>query len=204
MSEHRVSAAYDTVAGDYERRFLDELNGKPRDRELLDRLAAIAGDPIVEVGCGPGQIGAYLRRSGRRVFGADLSREMATRAGARLCGGVAADMLRLPFQDRSVGAVVAFYSVIHLPRSSIGLAFHEFGRTLRSGGHVVVSAHEGQGELELSEFLGHPVDLPVTFYALGELTSAAEDAGLRIVRAERRQPYADEGQTIRLYVHASA
>src|SRR5947207_4844730 len=57
---HRVRSSYDTVARAYEERFLEELSHKPRDRELLERFAAAVGDPVVDVGCGPGQIGAFL------------------------------------------------------------------------------------------------------------------------------------------------
>jgi hypothetical protein len=60
----RLRSTYDHVAGRYEARFLDELQGKPRDRELLEAFAASVGDPFVEVGCGPGQSGAFVRRAG--------------------------------------------------------------------------------------------------------------------------------------------
>ena len=56
-----VGVSYDAVAVDYEARFRDELAGKPRDRELLEELAAAVGDPVLEIGCGPGQVGVYVR-----------------------------------------------------------------------------------------------------------------------------------------------
>src|SRR6266436_350955 len=84
--------AYDVVAHKYEERFLDELEHKPRDRELLDAFADAVSDPVLEVGCGPGQIGLYVRNRGRRVIGLDLSHEMVRLAARRLDGAVTADM----------------------------------------------------------------------------------------------------------------
>jgi SAM-dependent methyltransferase len=194
--------AYDRVAQRYEERFLNELDGKPRDRELLDELAEHADGPIIEIGCGPGQIGAFLRDRGCRVVGVDLSREMASLAGRRLDGALVADMRSLPIASDTASAVVAFYSVIHLARGDLVTAFHEFARAVTPGGRVMVSAHEGDGEVTVTQFLDEPVQLTATFYALDELVDAATAAGLSVIHAERRDPYASEGTTVRLYVMA--
>ena len=52
----------------------DELIGKPFDVWLLERIADLAGtNPIVDVGCGPGHITAFLADTGAQVSGVDLS-----------------------------------------------------------------------------------------------------------------------------------
>jgi SAM-dependent methyltransferase len=198
-----VPASYDTVAVDYEARFRDELDRKPRDRALLDEFAAEVADPVVEVGCGPGQVGAYVRDRDRWVAGVDLSREMAARAGRRLDGAVVGDMRALPLASESAGGVVAFYSLIHLPRAELGAALTEFRRVLRPGGRLLFSAHEGEGEVVLDEFVGRPVPMIVTLFTLDELSAACDAAGLRVLHTERREGY--EGEvTRRLYVLAAA
>ena len=73
---------------------------------------------------------------------------------------------------------------------------------LRTEGRVLLSVHEGQGETEVEEFLGESVGVSVTFFDLDELVAATGAAGLEIVRAERRAPYAGEPETFRLYVEA--
>ena len=197
-----AGAAYDRVAPKYESRFVNELAGKARDRQLLDQLSTASCDPVIDVGCGPGQVGAYVRGRGRIVFGVDLSRAMAQLAAARLDGALAADMRALPVADGAAGALIAFYSVIHLQRDELGAAFEEFARVLRPGGQLVVSAHEGDGEVTSTEMLGESVSLSASFFALDELTAATEAAGFDIVSAERRDPYPTESQSIRLYVAA--
>ena len=196
-----VRASYDTVARDYETRFVDELRNKPRDRELLERFTDSVGDPVVDVGCGPGQIGAFIRGRGRRVAGVDFSPQMARLALDRLDAAVTADMRALPLADQVAGGIVAFYSLIHLPRADLLPALRELRRVLRPGGRVLFSAHEGRGEVELEEFIGRAVPMIATFFELDELTTACAEAGLEVESAERRQPYSMES-TVRLYVEA--
>ena len=61
-----VQTSYDLVADEYVRRIFDELDHKPLDRELPDRLAArVQGiGPICDVGCGPGHVARYLHGRG--------------------------------------------------------------------------------------------------------------------------------------------
>lgn len=199
-SKHQAAAAYDTVAADYNERFHDELGGKPRDRELLNDLAARAPGVVLDIGSGPGHIGARVRACGRPVIAIDVSPAMAGLAAGRLDGALVGDMTLLPVATASISDIVAFYSIIHLPRSLLRHALHEFSRVLEPGGHVLLSAHEGTEEVTVTEFLGHQVDLSATFLTLDEITTAATDASLATLSAERRRPYSNEGHTTRLYV----
>ena len=200
VTTERLRFSYDLVAAKYEERFRNELQGKARDRELLESLAGSVGDPIVEIGCGPGQVGVFVRKRGRRVVGLDFSQEMAKLASRRLDGAVTADMRSLPLRTASVGGILAFYSVIHLRRPELESVLRAFHRVLRPAGRILLSAHEGQGEVEVAEFLGESAPISATLFELVELTKAASAAGFDIIRAERREPYPSEGQTVRLYV----
>jgi trans-aconitate methyltransferase len=85
-----IPATYDVVAEEYAAAFSDELDAKPFDRELLDGLAReVAGRGLVcDLGCGPGQIGAYLAQRGCDVVGIDISPGMLLSAGnvTPMCG----------------------------------------------------------------------------------------------------------------------
>jgi uncharacterized protein len=199
----QLRSSYDSVAGAYEARFADELAGKRRDRELLDLFAASVTDPVVEVGCGPGHIGAYVRERGRVVIGLDLSFGMTRRAGGRLDSVMVADMRSLPLMSRTVSGLLAFYSVIHVRRTELDTVLLEFARVLQPGGRLLFSAHEGRGEIERDDFLEEPVPVVATLFELDELVGATHAAGLEVVRAERRLPYETESDTTRLYVEAT-
>ena len=202
MSWDHLRSSYDAVAAKYEARFLDELRDKPRDRELLGAFAKTVEDPVAEIGCGPGQVGAFVAQWGRRVIGVDLSALMARQAKGRLDAALVADMRALPLATGGVGGLLAFYSVIHVRRSELEAVVREFQRVLRPGGRVLFSAHEGTDEIEVHEFLAEPVPFAATLFELDELVGAVEAAGLDVVTAERRAPYANEGDTVRLFVEA--
>lgn len=51
-----IRSAHDTASAAYSRKFLDDLDRKPFDRELLQRFAELAGGmaQVLDIGCGPG------------------------------------------------------------------------------------------------------------------------------------------------------
>jgi SAM-dependent methyltransferase len=202
VSWDQLRSSYDRVAASYERAFADELGGKPRDRQILDAFAAAVTGPVVDVGCGPGQVGAYLRSRGHRVLGIDLSIEMGRTAATRLDAAAVADLRELPIPDGSIGGLVAFYSIIHVRRPELGGVLREFRRVLRPGGRLLVAAHDGAGEISTDDFLGQPAPFVATLYGLPELSRAVTAAGLDLAAAERRSPYRSEHPTFRLYVEA--
>jgi SAM-dependent methyltransferase len=197
-----LRSSYDALAAKYEERFLDELRDKPRDRELLGAFARSVRDPVAEIGCGPGQVGAFVAQWGRRVIGVDLSPHMATLANDRLDAALVADMRSLPFATDALGGLLAFYSVIHMRRATLEPVLREFQRVLRPGGHVLFSAHEGEGEVELDEFLQQPVRFAATLFGLDELVQATRAAGFEVTIAEKRAPYVAES-TVRLFIEAT-
>ncbi len=199
-SIRRTAQAYDAVATDYDERFSDELDAKPRDRELIDALAVRGPGLVLDVGSGPGHVGARIRRFGRPVVALDLSEAMATLAATRLDAAAVADMTRLPIGTATVADLIAFYSVIHLPRSALPAVLGEFARVLEPHGHALLSAHEGTRDVTVDELLGHRVELTAVFLTLDELIDAAHHARLAVIGAERRAPYSNEGSTQRLYV----
>jgi ubiquinone/menaquinone biosynthesis C-methylase UbiE len=199
--EH-VAASYDRVADVYETRFADELAAKPADRGLLAAFAATAADVVVDIGCGPGHIGAFVRARGLRVMGADLSPAMARVASTRLDAAVVADMRALPFRDGSLGGAVAFYSLIHVRRTELTPVLQEVLRVLRPGAPILLSAHEGTGEVIADDFLGQQVAVTATLVTLDEIAAAVSDAGFEVTASRRRAPYANEGSTTRLYLAA--
>lgn len=87
-----IATSYDSVAPEHQARFVDQLDEKPRDRELLDALAARTTGIVLDVGSGPGHIGRRVRSDGKHVVAVDLSQSMASLANARLDGAVVATL----------------------------------------------------------------------------------------------------------------
>ena len=135
----RVRASYDAVAPAYADHLVDELLGSCRSRRwLLDRVAAHAdGGPVVEVGCGPGHVTAYLAEAGADAIGLDLSPAMVAEARSRFPDGSyeVGDLRRLmrPTYGAGWAAVLAWYSLIHLAASELPDALAALTRPLLPG-----------------------------------------------------------------------
>lgn len=204
-----IAHTYDVAAEHYAATFAAELDGKPFDRDLLDRYAAaLAGHGEVwDVGCGAaGHLTRYLADRGVMASGADIS--PGSVAVARRCQpGLAfrvADMCDLPAEAASLGGIVAFYSMIHLPRPRLPVALAEFRRVLRPGGGLLAAMHGGAGEIGSGEAFGFPVPVRATLVTLDEITGLAESAGLVIRERHERAPYPGEYPSQRLYLWAEA
>jgi SAM-dependent methyltransferase len=202
-----VIDAYDAVVEEYVEAFLDELDRKAFDRRLLDGFAArlVGRGPVCDVGCGPGHVGRYLADRGVAVFGLDLSPAMVS--AARLLHPhlpfVQGDVLALGAKDRSWAGAVAFYSLIHLPRTLLRAALAQLRQALTLGAPLLLAMHGGTGEHRTTEFLGKQVRVTATLYSLDELAATASNAGFFIETAAERSPYDFEFPSQRLYVLVS-
>ena len=106
---------------------------------LLEAAEIGAGDRVLDVGCGPGDLAAAAASRGASVVGADLSQVMVAMARSRHpeLEFQQADAERLPFPEGTFDAVVANLLIPHLPRPEVGLA--ELVRVLKQGGRLAVS-----------------------------------------------------------------
>jgi ubiquinone/menaquinone biosynthesis C-methylase UbiE len=200
-----VRAAYDTTAEAYVAAFGDDLDGLEIDRAVLDAAAErLAGRGVVlDIGCGPAQTGAYLAERGVDVVGVDVSPGMLSVARDRSpkLSLACADMRRLPVRPASCAGIVAFYSIQHLSRPDIGEVFGEFRRVLTPGGIVVLATHLGQGEIYMSEFLGHRIDpMGGTFVEEDELERWARSWSFVVDDVQYRDPLPHEYQSRRVYL----
>ncbi len=202
----KVVAAYDAVAPAYAERFGDELITKPFDVWLLEHIAELNQGPIMDLGCGPGQIAAFLADTGAEVHGLDASAAMIEQAKAAypdldFAVGRFHQLLR-PRDAAAWGTILAWYSFVHLAPSEVAPMLRSVVATLRPGGLLAVAVHTG-GEVEhVEEFLGVPVDLDYVFHTRDHVLAAVAEAGLTVVEWYERAPVPEEAQTNRLYVVA--
>lgn len=204
----RVRSSYDAVAAAYADQLLDELDGLPFERWLLDRVVAQAnGLPVVEVGSGPGHITAYLAEYGVDAVGVDISPEMVAEARRRFPDRTfeVGDLRRLGRPPTSSGwaAVLAWYSLIHLAASELPDAIAALTRPLDPGGWLVLALHAGAEVRHVEEFLGHEVDLDYVLHDPTQIVNILESAGLVNIEWYLRGPLPTRSETTRrLYVIA--
>ncbi|MBP2357071.1 uncharacterized protein YceH (UPF0502 family) [Kribbella aluminosa] len=206
--DERVRSAYDAVATAYADELLDELDGLPFERWLLDRVIADAnGRPVVEVGAGPGHVTAYLADRDADATGVDLSPEMVAEARRRFprLRFEVGDLRRLGRPPASPGwaAVLAWYSLIHLAASELPETIVALTRPLDPGGLLVLALHAGDEVRHVDEFLGHEVSLDYVLHNPTQLVHLLEAAGLTDIEWYLRGAIAPRAEsTNRLYVVA--
>jgi hypothetical protein len=204
--DDKVRAAYDAVATTYADHLEHELDRKPFDRWLLERVAALAnGLPVADVGTGPGHVAAYVAAAGADVTGIDLSPAMVARARERFphvtfAVGDMTDLLRPPAAV-GWGAVTAWYALIHLAGSELAPAVASLTRVLAPGGWLALALHAGAEVRHVDELWGQSVDMDFVLHDQDAVLAAVRAAGLVDVEWYLRGPLAGaEVETERLYV----
>ena len=102
---------------------------------VVEWLAPRAGERILDLGCGDGQLTARLATSGATVTGIDASTEMVAAARGRGIDSVEASAECLPFPDASFDAVFS-NAALHWVRGQDAM-MAEVHRVLRPGGRFV-------------------------------------------------------------------
>ncbi|GAA0564223.1 class I SAM-dependent methyltransferase [Paractinoplanes ferrugineus] len=189
--KHQIKTrlAYDTVAADYHVLLEGELSRSTWERLVLAGFAERVDGRVADVGCGPGRITAYLAKLGVDVQGIDLSPGMiaVAREAHPTIDFSVGDLLELDLPDASLGGLVAWYSLIHVPPELWPAAFAEFFRVLRPGGHLLLGFKVGDEKRVLRNGYGHEIDLDVYWMppqrVADLMTGAGIDESLRLVRA---------------------
>jgi SAM-dependent methyltransferase len=182
-----TQVSYDTVAASYAVQVRGALAAEPYLRAALALLADMVrdagGGPVADVGCGPGHVTALLHELGVDAFGIDLSPAMIDVArqdhpGLRFEVG---SMTDLRLADASVAALLAFWSLIHVPDNEIPAVFGHFRRVLRPGGPLLLGFHAGDGSrLKTEGYGGHPMKVSVHRRQPDQVAAWLRDAGFTI------------------------
>lgn len=120
--------------------WLDELRDDPSYETivtplLLDVLQPTSEALYLDLGCGDGRVMRSVRARGGRVFGVDISEELAGRSP----GVVVAELPGIPVANRSVDGCYAVLVIEHV--ADHGALFAECSRVTRRGGVLALVAN---------------------------------------------------------------
>jgi ubiquinone/menaquinone biosynthesis C-methylase UbiE len=159
--EHRlVRSGYDRIAERYSAAALEGRTEATYYRSFLERCIDRLPDGarVLDLGCGAGIVAAELA-SRARLVGVDLSIEQLRLARRRVPNAlfVQADMTRFEVRDRSLDAVAAFWSIIHVRRELHAELFGRIRRWVRPGGVLFGTLGSGDNPHEEDDFYGAPM-----------------------------------------------
>jgi SAM-dependent methyltransferase len=169
-----VQAGYDALAP----RFLEwteAIEGEPTERFLDQLLARLPdGARVLDLGCGAGRA---AKRLAEGFVGVDVSEEQLRLAGvhAPTAAFVLGDFARLDFPERSFDAVIALYSVMHVPRDEHAALFGRIARWLKPGGLFLASLSHVGGPDRMEPWLG--VDMFFSGFDAETNSRLVRDAG---------------------------
>lgn len=180
-----VADGYDRIADRYlEWSALRPSAARTAALDLADALIP-PGTDVLELGCGAGLPMSARLAVGRRLTGVDLSREQVRRARRNVPSAsfLQADMTTLDRPAASFDAVVAFYSLTHVPRDEQAALFGRIGTWLRPGGVFIASlgVEDDPGGIE-ADWLG--VDMYFSHFSARVSRRKLQEAGFTIERAE--------------------
>ncbi|MFJ2771307.1 methyltransferase domain-containing protein [Streptomyces sp. NPDC087300] len=191
-----VRDSYDRVADNYAHMVVTtgvgDIRCHPWLKASVDAFAdTVCGvGPVLDVGCGPGTVTAYLAERGLDVSGVDLSPGMIENA-RRLhpqCRFDVASATELDLAEGSLGGILGWWSLFNLPREVLPQVLTHFARALKPGGHFITATHMGDEDAVRTEaYGGVPVHWTTHKWQPAQLVPLIERAGLRPV-AELRIP----------------
>ncbi len=188
-----VEAGYDRMAGQY---LASKGPLAATTEALLEEL--VAGLPptaaVLDLGCGAGVPVTRWLAERVAVTGVDLSAAQLALAARHVPGArlIKADMTTVTFPPSSFDGVVAFYSIIHVPRQEQGRLVGRIHDWLRPGGRFLATWAIGAWEGQEDDWEGWGAPMWWSHHDAATNLALLEQAGLAIERAERR---ADGGET---------
>ena len=154
------------------RRLEDALRGTPDVQPYID--LARDHQPLIDAGCGRGELLAACRDAGIRAQGFDTNERSVADLRAR---GLDASVAGVPecfasFESASVGSIAAMHVVEHLPVDALFALFAEAARVLRAGGLLMIETPNAEAiAVSASDFWRDPTHLaprhPAALVVLG-------------------------------------
>jgi cyclopropane fatty-acyl-phospholipid synthase-like methyltransferase len=157
-----VREAYDAIAEAWgrERQAMDD----PRERAWLHRFCSeLAGERVLEVGCGGGAVLKGLVAQGLHVTGVDFSRAQLALARATCPSAllIQGDLAEIELAPAIFDGVIAYDCLWHLPREDHGAVLARLRRWMVDGAPLLLTVGAAEpdhsGELREEKLCGAPI-----------------------------------------------
>jgi SAM-dependent methyltransferase len=185
-----VRDSYDRVADNYADMVVTTGIGDVRTHPWLKAAMDVFADavtgrgPVLDTGCGPGTVTAYLVERGVDASGVDLSPRMIEHARRMHpeCTFSVASSTELELAESSLAGILGWWSLFNLPRDVLPQVLSSFARALRPGGQLIVATHVGNDDVRRTEAYGGVAVTWTTYqWQPDQLAALVEEAGLRVV-----------------------
>lgn len=200
-----VRDSYDRVADTYvdlmQSEGMGDVRAHPWLKGCIDAFVEQVRDrgPVLDVGCGPGQVTAYLRECGVDASGVDLSPRMVSHA-RRLhpdCSFSVSSATDLDVAPASLGGILGWWSLFNLPRDVLPSVLASFHQALVPGGEVLVATHVGDDDVPRTEaYGGVPVSWTTHRWQPDQLAALMEEAGFTLIAEMRLAADGQQGPSV--------
>jgi 2-polyprenyl-3-methyl-5-hydroxy-6-metoxy-1,4-benzoquinol methylase len=180
-----VESGYDQMSEQY------LATKDPEDPLALEALASLLPSEaaVLDLGCGAGvPVTRWLADRGFAVTGVDVSAKQLELARTNVPGGtfLKADMTEWVFAPESFEAVVAFHSIIHVPRTEHPTLLESIHRWLEPGGALLATMtvvdYEGRDE----DWEGWGAPMVWSHYGRNANVAMLQEAGFEMRYTEPR------------------
>jgi 2-polyprenyl-3-methyl-5-hydroxy-6-metoxy-1,4-benzoquinol methylase len=183
-----VESGYDRMAEQY---LATKDPEDPLALRALEDLASLLPSEaaVLDLGCGAGvPVTRWLADRGFAVTGVDVSAKQLELARVYVPDGtfIKADMTEVLFGPETFDAVVAFHSIIHVPRTEHPALLESIRRCLRTGGALLATMTVADYEGRENDWEGWGAPMVWSHYDRNANVAMLRDAGFEIRYAEPR------------------
>jgi 2-polyprenyl-3-methyl-5-hydroxy-6-metoxy-1,4-benzoquinol methylase len=145
--------------GDYAVRFRSSSQLNALEKRFIDRMTALipAAAKILDLGCGTGiPFAKYLAGKGFRITGIDFASKhiAAARMNVSEATFIENDFSKLDFGSERFHAIIAMYSIFHIPRGEQNTLFSKMHNLLQRGGVVLMTLGTSSTEEQSENWAG--------------------------------------------------